>query len=239
MRKNIAALIFIALSFFTCKEELPEPAPIKGLEYYPLHIGRFVVYQADSTVFTDLPKDTIFYKYLIKEKIVEELYDNQGFKSYRLERYIKLFNAQVSYDSMAWQIKEAWLVKANNSRVQVQEHNALFTKLIFPALEGASWDGNAYNTLGKSNYTYEYVDKAEIINTRSFDKVLKVNQKIDTTNLIINHLEYEQYAANVGLVYRNYTYLESTTSIIPNVPVKDRIEKGIMYTLKIVSYGIE
>jgi hypothetical protein len=66
-----------------------------------------------------------------------------------------------------------------------------------------------------------------------------VNQKIDTTNLIINHLEYEQYAANVGLVYRNYTYLESTTSIIPNVPVKDRIEKGIMYTLKIVSYGIE
>jgi hypothetical protein len=239
MRKNKVALAILALSFFSCKEELPQPATIKGLEYYPLNIGRFVVYEADSTVYTDLPKDTIFYKYRIKEKIVEELNDNQGIKSYRLERYIKLFNAQVSYDSMAWQIKEAWLVKANNSRVQVQENNTLFTKLIFPVLESASWDGNAYNTLGKSNYTYEYVDKAEIINARSFDKVLKVNQKSDTTNLIINQLEYEQYAANVGLVYRNYTYLESTTSIIPNVPVKNRIEKGIIYTLRILNYGTE
>ncbi len=238
MRKNKFLAVIFLTAFFSCKENIPEPAAIKGLEYYPLTIGRFVEYQADSTVFTELPKDTLYFKYRIKEKLEEEFTDNEGNKSYRLIRYIKPFNSQIPYDSMSWQVKEAWLVKANTNRVQVQENNQLFTKLIFPSLENASWDGNAYNALGKSTYRYEYVDKALSIHSISFSKVLKVNQKIDTSNLIINHLEYEQYAANVGLIFREYTQLESNT-IVPNVPVKNRIEKGIIYKLTILSYGIE
>ncbi len=238
MRKNGIIAVIFALGFFSCKEEVPEPATVKGLEYFPLTIGRFVEYEADSTVYTEVPKDTLYFKYRIKEKIVEEFIDNQGVKSYRLERYIKLFNALIPYDSMAWQIKEAWLVKANNTRVQVQENNHLFTKLIFPTLENASWDGNAYNSLGKSTYSYEYVDRAENIKGLSLSRVLKVKQKTDTSNLIINQLEYEQFAADIGLVFRQYTNIESNT-IVTNVPVKNRIEKGVIYTLSIMNYGTE
>ncbi|MBL7902495.1 MAG: hypothetical protein JNK73_10905 [Bacteroidia bacterium] len=238
MRKNGILALFLALGLFSCKEDVPEPAAIKGLEYFPLTIGRFVEYEADSTVYTEVPKDTLNFKYRIKEKLVEEFIDNQGLKAYRLERYIKWFNPLVPYDSMNWQIKEAWLVKANNARVQVQENNNLYTKLIFPTLENASWDGNAYNSLGKSTYAYEYIDRAENINGLSLNRVLKVKQKTDTSNLIINQLEYEQFGADIGLVFRQYTNIESN-NIVPNVPVKNRIEKGVTYTLRIIKYGTE
>jgi hypothetical protein len=238
MKKNTIAAVLSMFVFFSCKEEVPEPASVKGLEYFPLKIGRFVEYEADSTVYTDVPKDTLYFKYRIKEKLVEEFVDNQGVKVYRLERYIKLFNPLVPYDSMNWQVKEARLVKANNARVQIQENNNLFTKLIFPTLENASWDGNAYNTLGKSIYAYEYVDRAENLNGVSLSRVLKVKQKTDTANLIINQLEYEQFAADIGLVFRQYTNIESNT-IVANVPVKNRIEKGVVYTLRIIHYGTE
>jgi len=238
MRINTIAFLFLALSFFSCKEETLEPETVKGLEYYPLTIGRFVEYQADSTVYTEVPKDTLYFTYRIKEKLVEEYIDNQGHKTYRLERYIKSFNTQQPYDSMAWQIKEAWLVKADERRIQVQENNNLYTKLIFPTIENASWDGNAYNFLGKSTYSYDYVDRAETINSVPLSRVLKVSQKTDTTNKILYKLEYEQYAADVGLVFREYTQLESNT-IVDSLPLKNRIEKGVIYTLRIIKYGTE
>ncbi len=238
MRKNGILALFLCIGFFSCKEDVPEPATIKGLEYFPLTIGRFVVYEADSTVYTEVPRDTLYFKYQIKEKIVEEFVDNQGIKSYRLERYIKPYNAQVPYDSMDWKIKEAWLVKASTARIQVQENNNLYTKLIFPTLENASWDGNAYNSLGKLTYSYEYLDRAENINGVALNRVLKVKHKTDTTNLIINQLEYEQFAADIGLVFKQYTNIESNT-ILLNVPVKNRIEKGVIYSLKLLNYGTE
>jgi len=238
MRKNTLAAMLVLLGIFSCKEEVPEPATVKGLEYFPLSIGRFVEYEVDSTVFTEVPKDTLYFRYRIKEKLIEEFIDNQGDKAYRLQRYIKHFNSSMPYDSLDWQVKEAWLVKANTTRIQVQENNNLYTKLIFPTLQNASWDGNAYNSLGKSTYSYEYVDRAENIKGLSFSRVLKVKQKTDTSNFIYNHLEYEQFAADVGLVFRHYTNIESN-NIVPNVPVKNRIKKGVIYTLSIINYGTE
>jgi hypothetical protein len=238
MRKNPIAPLLIALSFFSCKEKVIEPATVKGLEYYPLSTGRFVEYEADSTVYTEVPKDTLYYKYRIKEKIVEEYVDNQGVKTHRLERYIKQYDPQTPYENMTWQTKEAWLVKANTTRVQVQENNNLFTKLIFPTLINASWDGNAYNVLGKTTYSYEYIDRAETINSVPLSRVLKVKEKTDTTNKIVYQLQYEQYAADVGLVFREYTHLESN-NIVDSIPLKNRIEKGVVYTLRILNYGTE
>lgn len=238
MRIHLSLTFFLLLFLFSCKENAPEPTTVKGLEYYPLKLGRFVEYEADSTVFTELPKDTLFFKYRIKEKLIEKFTDSQGLTSYRLERYIKPFNPLLPYDSMAWSVKEAWLVKANETRIQVQENNNLYTKLIFPTLPNASWDGNAYNFLGKSIYSYEYVDRAETINHLPLSRVLKVKQKTDTSNKIIYQLQFEQYAADIGLVFREFTQLESNT-IVDTIPIKNRIEKGVIYTLRIINYGTE
>lgn len=237
MKVPALCIFFIAQLFFSCKkEEAPVPV-IQGSDYYPSEIGRFVVYEADSTVYTEIPKDTLFFRYLIKEKIEEKFTDDQGNESFRLNRYIKMYNSQLPYDSMNWQIKEAWILKVDERSVVVQENNLNFVKLIFPSLKGAQWNGNVYNSLGKENYRYEFVDQSSAVNGINFDKALKVSQYTDTVNLIKYDLNFEQYASNVGLIYRQNDHLESNN--ITSLPVLNRIIKGYTYRLKLMEYGKE
>lgn len=232
-------LLFMTVLFSTCKKVEEEPPVQEGKDYFPLDIGRFAVYEADSTVYTEVPKDTIYFRYLIKEKIEEKFTDNEGNEAFRLNRYIKNYSAALPYDSMNWTVLEAWMVKADGRRILVQENNLNFVKLIFPCLKGAQWNGNAFNSLGKEDYSYEFVDQAITVNGKSFDKTLKVRQYTDTLNLIKYDLNLEQYARQVGLIYRQNDHLESVNSIVQGVPVPKRIEKGYTYRLKLIDYGKE
>ncbi len=208
-----------------------------GLDYYPKTIGKFVVYDIDSTIYNSLTQDTILTKYRIKEKITELFTDNEGQEALRMERFIKKYNPNKSYDSIAWTIKEVWMVNANLKSVQVVEGNIRYTKLIFPIQQGAGWDGNAKNTMGEWMYSYEYIDKAETIGSKQVDKVLKVKQKNYRT--LISYQNYnEKYAKGIGLVYREITDILSN-NVIANVPVEGRIEDGVIYKQTLVTYGNE
>jgi hypothetical protein len=192
----------------------------------------------DSIVYDDFKMDTTYYKYRIKEKLEEVFIDNQGRKAIKLVRYMKKYNDMVSYDNMPWVIKDVWNYTKTNTTLEVVEEDVRYTKLIFPVKEAASWNGNAQNSLTEWNYTYDYVDKAEIINGTKFDNVLLVIQKKDKNNVL--HREYfiEKYAKNVGLVYREIKDLYSNT-VVYGVPVEQRIEKGVIYKLTYFTHGFE
>jgi hypothetical protein len=208
-----------------------------GLKYYPLTKGKFIIYEVDSTIYTELPKDTIIYTYLIKEKIADSFLDNEGQPAIRLERYIKKYDANKVYDSIAWTIKEVWMINANKQSIQVVEGNVRYTKLLFPIQEKISWNGNAKNTIGEWLYTYDYIEKSESIHATTFDNVLKVKQKEYRT--LISYENYqEKYAKNIGLVYREITNLLSN-NILPNIPVEGRIESGIVYKQTYLTHGYE
>lgn len=208
-----------------------------GLDYYPTSVGRYVVYDVDSTIYNSLSQDTVISKYRIKEKITETFTDNEGKEALRLERFIKKYNPAKPYDSIAWTIKEVWMINANTKSIQIVEGNVRFTKLIFPIQQGASWDGNAKNTIGEWMYTYEYIDKQENIGSQQVDKVLNVKQKNYRT--LISYQNYnEKYAKGIGLVYREITDILSN-NVIANVPVENRIEDGLIYKQTLVTYGNE
>lgn len=231
-------LTAFALVFTTCKKKtVPIETIDTGTEYYPQTIGKYVIYSADSTVydeFTHLPKTT---KYQIKEKIEASFTDSEGKPAFKLARYIKKYDSLVSYDQMPWVIKDLWQVNISPSSAEVVEENVRFTKLAFPVKEGTTWNGNAKNSIGEWTYSYDYIDRTEAINSVNFEKVLLVKQK-DFRTLISYQYYVEKYAKGVGLVYREITDLYSGT-IIPNVPVENRIEKGTIYKLTVVSYGKE
>ncbi len=234
--------LFIAISscllFFSCaKKKIPQDESLLGLDYYPTTIGKYVIYDVDSTIYNSLTQDTVVTKYRIKEKITELFTDNEGQDALRLERFIKKYNPNKPYDSIAWAIKEVWMVNANKKSVQVVEGNVRFTKLVFPIQQGANWNGNAKNTIGEWMYTYEYIDKAETIGSKQLDKVLNVKQKNYRT--LISYQNYtEKYAKGVGLVYREITDILSN-NVIVNVPVEGRIEDGLIYKQTLVTYGNE
>jgi hypothetical protein len=233
-------LIIIPLLFFaSCtKKKVPVDESLLGLDYYPTTQGKYVIYDVDSTWYTQLPqKDTFELKYRIKEKIADSFTDAQGQPAIRLERYVKMYNPNKSYDSIPWTIKEVWMVNADKKSIQVSERDIRYTKLIFPIQEKASWKGNARNNIGDWDYTYDYVDKKETINNVALEKVLLVKQ-IDFDPKIYYQKYSEKYAKGIGLVYREMYDIQSNT-VIPGVATVDRIETGFIYKQSIVSYGYE
>lgn len=208
-----------------------------GLDYYPTKIGKFVVYDVDSIVYNDLSLDTITYKYRIKERLVEDFIDNEGRRAIRLERFIKMYNPNRSYDSIPYTIKEAWMINADDKKVQVVESNLRYTKMIFPVAQNQIWNGNASNNLGELMYSYSAIDKTETINTVALDKVLTVKQRDDRTLISVQYY-IEKYAKGVGLVYREIKDIYSNT-VVASIPVEQRIEKGLIYKQTLVSYGYE
>ncbi len=234
---KIIILVFFA-TFISCtKKKVPATDSLLGLDYYPLTKGKYVVYDVDSTVYTDIPKDTIYYKYRIKEKIADSFTDNEGQPAIRLERYIKMYKPLKSYDSLPYTIKEVWMVNATNKSIQVVEGNVRYTKLIFPIQQSSSWNGNAKNTIGEWQYTYDYIDKSETINNNSLTNVLLVKQYFLPTEISYKNYN-EKYAKNVGLVYRQITDVTSNT-VVAGVNILNRISTGVVYTQKLVNYGYE
>ncbi len=237
--KKLILILITTVTFFSCtKKKIPSSDTLLGLNYYPTTSGKYVIYEVDSTVYVDLPLSSVNTKYRIKEKIADSFIDNEGKSAIRLERYIKkLPTPPKTYDSIPWTIKEVWMLNADSKSIQLSESNVRFTKLIFPIQEKASWNGNAKNTIGEWLYSYDYIDKAEIINGNALEKVLMVKQ-FESRTLISYKYYIEKYAKNIGLVYREINDIYSNT-VIANVPVEGRIEKGIIYKQTLITYGYE
>jgi hypothetical protein len=244
--KKVAYIVFVltlSLAVFSCKKKKePIEPPDTGADYYPYNIGKYIVYDVDSIVFDEFTYDSTYYKYQVKEKLEEEYTDIQGRPALKLVRYIKKYNAAVSYSAMPWTIKDVWQVNVSRTNVEVVEENVRFIKLTFPVKESNSWNGNLYNTMDEREYEYTYIDKAESFNSLSFDKVLKVTQMKFPT-LISQQYYNEKYAKGVGLVYREVIDLVYQNGFVASnvnihwssVPYKS----GVVYTQKIISWGTE
>ncbi len=235
MNRLIYSLILIGLLASCAKKKIPENEQLLGTAYYPVETGRFIEYDIDSTVYNDLPVSVISHQYRIKEIIKDQFTDNEGKVAYRVERYVKIKQGTKPYDSIPYTIKEVWMLNASNKNIQLNERNIRYTKLIFPVELYATWNGNAFNSLGEQIYSYEYIDKQETINSVNLEKVLQVKQK-DNKNLIVYEYAAEKYAKNIGLVERKLINIYSN-NVLPNVPIENRIEKGVIYTQKIIAYG--
>lgn len=232
------------MAFVSCKKKQTEEPPDLGYDYAPEAIGKYVVYDVDSIYYDDFFNDTLTYKYRIKEKLEENITDNEGRPAIKLVRYIKNYDSLKSYDQIPWTIKDVWMYTKTASTLEVNEEDVRFTKLVFPVKDDAVWDGNAFNTNGTWNYKYKYTDKKEVINGTLFENVLFVEQKDDKNSNAI-HRQYfiEKYAKGVGLVYREIKDLYSNNvKLLPNntiMPVEQRIEKGVIYKLTYVTHGTE
>ncbi len=227
----------VVISSACSKKQIPNSDGLLGLEYYPLTIGKYIIYEVDSTIYGVLPRDTTTYKYQIKEVLAESFTDAEGKTAYKLKRYIKKFDPKKKYDSLPWQVKEVWMVNASLKNIEVVESNKRITKLIFPIEDKATWNGNAGNTEGERLYVYNYIDRNESINNAKFENVLMVKQ-FEYRTLISYENYIEKYAKGIGLVYREIKNIVSQ-DIKPSVAVENRIESGLVYKQTYIAHGYE
>ena len=221
----IIALMVVVVSIYSCKKrETIKPVDV-GYCYYPYNVGHWIKYDVDSTYYDGFTHTVRKYHFKLNEEIESTFLDNQNRPTQRLERYV-----QIS-DTTSWYLRNVWTSNLTASTAEKVEDNIRYVKLIFPIIESQTWNGNAYNTLGELDYTYNNTYKPFTVNGMTFDSTITVIQNVDS-NLIYVKYMIEVYAKNVGLIYKRYEDIQKQ----PDYQI-DSIIGGLDYTYRITSFG--
>ncbi|MES2429771.1 MAG: hypothetical protein V4556_02470 [Bacteroidota bacterium] len=206
--------------FTSCSKEEDATNFITLDEYAPSIIGKYIVYDLDSTKFINFgTKDTVI-SYQVKLEVDGMMTDNLDRPAYRIARYIR----KTAADPWVSDYHTFMMVKTISS-VEFIENNMRFLKLKFPIKNDFTWKGNAFidtyspesevRYLEDWDYTYENVNEPLTLGSYTFDSTLTVNQRNEIINDPSNHNVYseinigiEKYAKGIGMVYRNFLHRE-------------------------------
>ena len=226
--KYIFIFLFYGTAFFACKKDKSvEQQQNFGYNYFPEEVGSYVIYDVDSTWQDDKSNVDTAFHYRLKEVIASTFLDNSGRPTLRIERFKKMYNDTIPYDSMPWVGPRVWYANRTTKTAEKVEENVRYLKLTFPVQKGNKWDGNSYNTLGQKEYEVTSVDEAETINALDFDSVITVKQ-FEQIDFIEYIYETEKFARNVGLIWKVRDSLYDGGSA-------DTV--GYTFRQKIVDYG--
>ena len=226
MKTSYYLIIITALfiCFSSCKKNNEQPEIYLGYNYFPVNVGHELIYNVDSTVTDDFfnPPVTTTYRFQIKEIIESDFIDDEGRPSQRIERYRR------DSMNMNWVIYRVYAATRTVTRAERFEDNIRYFKMVFPVSNNVSWNGNSLNTFDPQEYVYTDAHVPFTINNLSFDSTATVLQ-LDDENAIERKYYTEQYATNVGMIYKENINLEIDFN---NTTVK----KGFIYKETLISY---
>ncbi|PMD98629.1 hypothetical protein BWI97_03630 [Siphonobacter sp. BAB-5405] len=225
--KKVYAVLFLALSVWSCKPADTEPA--SDYDYFPLEKGNFVIYDVTQTQYA-LAQDSVQSQYQIKELVADAFTGLDGESSFRLERYRR--NSQ----QQAWAIDSVWTARRTLNQAIRTENNVPYVKLWFPVYPKQTWNGNVLNSNDPDEYEVTQKDQPLKIGSNDFSKTLTVVQENKVSAIdLVNRKEI--YAKGVGLIYRERTelyYCQSAACFGQN-----KIDFGTRFIQQISSYGKE
>lgn len=211
--KKATIILLSTLSFFACSKKNESYTDVTK-EYFPLMIGKEVVYDVDSIIWDDFTCeiDTVFHQ--IRWTVSDTFRDNTNQLIYKINVDIR------DNDTATWANNRVYAATATETYLQTDENNLLFIKLVFPVKESYSWEGNTkintnsseYQFLFDWNYTYENVGQPFDNGKLRFDNTVIVAEKDETINdpstasYASRTFSEEVYAKDVGMVYREMTY---------------------------------
>ncbi|RME00367.1 MAG: hypothetical protein D6816_13820, partial [Bacteroidetes bacterium] len=138
MLKLAIPLLTIAL-LASCKTEQDPFDRDFGFDYYPLEVGKSMIYQMDSTIYDPTGDSMLIHSTtFLKETVVDSFIDLTGTPVYRIEQYHR------AADTLPWAINKVVTASITNNQAQRVEDNLRFIKLTFPVRENNSWDGNVF-----------------------------------------------------------------------------------------------
>lgn len=219
MIKRLTPFLFIAalMVVASCKRESDDRygADItRG--YYPLQLGRYVVYDVDSTIWNDFDCTKKEKHYQMRYTVSDTFRDNERRISYQIDVHSR--NA----DTADWRVDDVFFVTPTASGLELVQNSLRFTRLIFPVSDGATWSGNskiATNDVDLSyfyGWIYKYSNKGQTYNngrvlfdnTVTVDLVDQKQNDPDTQPGAFAYRTYgrEIYAHDVGMIYRELVH---------------------------------
>ncbi|SEJ31862.1 hypothetical protein SAMN05216327_108246 [Dyadobacter sp. SG02] len=224
--KHITILAIASIAFSACDDDNTDP--VDPYNYYPLEIGHYVVYDVNQEVYSAGQSAPVITKWQEKDEVDKIVSDSAGIVTYIVARSTR--NSAADY----WQKAKEYAVHKYPDKILTNIDNQLFQSLIFPIDSRTTWNGNAYNNLDKQDYYYEPGIKSTKIGEHSFDKVLTVVERKDTS-IINKYVTIKEYGLGVGLLSEDQTTFEFCQK--DDCIGLGQIESGSHKTRKIIEFG--
>jgi len=219
-KKFLPVLLLVAsfsMFFSACKKESENKYGNElSRGYYPLTIGRYVVYDVDSTIWDDYKQVKTIHKYQMRYTVSDTFRDNTSRLSYSIDVYIR------NNDTLQWKTHRVIQVTPTTTGLEYTEANLRFIKLVFPVANNVQWKGNALIPAGDQDYqyfqnwTYQYSNHEKSFNNGKvfFDNTVTVEEEYDKLNdpeTMPDSYAYltsakEVYGYDIGMVYREMTH---------------------------------
>ena len=196
------SLVSLVMLLNACKKDVYlEVSSNNYNSYYPVEIGYWIEYQADSIIHLSnddinlVDTSIVAYHFYIREEIDSAMIDGEGDTAYVISRYKR--NA----DTLPWEFTAIWTSKLTKNSLERVEDNRRYIRMTFPFKPDYIWNGNAYNNLTQEDYTYEDLFSSSTFSGLNFDSTVTINQNefISNINRIIKK---EIYGNHVGLLYK-------------------------------------
>lgn len=215
--------------------------------YFPLQVGKFLEYEADSILY----RQGMFLdssRFYVREEIVSQNSDSLGL-------YYTIVRSQRNNPSAGWLPTATYTARIIGQTAIRNESNLFFIKLVFPLTVGSAWNGLAhiqtdqvFNVEGESVEVYQNWESFRIREpagtysqgTLNFTEVITVHQT-DEDDIISKRYALEKYAKGVGLVYKEMIILDCNATINDcsrsSLPWRDRATKGFIFRQHITRYN--
>ena len=191
------------------------------MEFFSADTGSALIYSVFEVVYDDFNNTIDTNIYQLKEKNESEFRDNLGRKSIRIERSVR------SGDTSKWEYLNTWYASSDERTAERVEENKRYIKLSFPISEEAVWNSNALNMEYVNNVYYGLIRVPFKMDTFNFKNVISVESNTIITGSKERAFK-EIYASGIGLVYRNYVFIDTDIS--------GKIKRGIRINQKLISY---
>ena len=245
----IVPALFGCILFSACNKSETETISANGAVYYPLSLGRVMIYKTDSVIYTPQAGGTLILDSthsIVKEIYADTLRDAQSNLTYRIDRYVSR-NLDAPYDFV---LTNTFFATANANNFQRTEGNFRYIKMLNFVQPQTQWDGNSYNDPDavldvatnkifpfSKQYLSQVTGIADTFSTggNNFSNVVTIEAKSDERNYIERRYQLEKYAPNVGLVYREVNILDSQNAD-PSIAWTKKATRGYILVQRLLSF---
>lgn len=242
MTKSFFTLSIICVVFSSCLEENTNSldTSLFGYEYFPLEIGKYWLYQVDSTIIDEGGAKTLMSTFYIREEVVDKFQNNLG------EDVFVIQKSKSDIPDGTFLVTDAWSAELNEDYAVRTEENLRFVKLVFPIDKDRNWEGNQFDELTRVDVAGEliwvYKDWGDYRVIADGIPVL-ANGKAYSDAVIIQQADFESdvelrqsteyYAPNIGLIRKEMSILD-TQCLCPGEEWIEKAEAGFILSQHLI-----
>jgi hypothetical protein len=233
MRATLISIICITgilLILSSCSKQETETLEMEPVsDYLPLIPGKFIIYRLDSMIFTENGRKEEARSYQEKLEVSQQLTDNLGRTTYRVNRVIRDVAGQNN-----WSAGGALFVTPYDQKIEVTSDNIRVLRLISPLSEGTTWKpyrhtssgtpstphgpysslydfhDDSHNHIQDWEFTYTSKNESVELNGKTIHDVITVSGPDEALNAPVTDAasfgsrtySIDKYAKNIGLVYQ-------------------------------------